>query len=102
MESEDHVYIPEEIDNNAMLQTFESKRGDEEIPEHIIVNNDKENLVPSHFEETKATLVGPITATTTNTMHSKLSLLKKKIDSNNNTNRLKPQTTVVSSAYVSV
>lgn len=104
MESEDHLYIPEEIDNNAMLQTFESKRGDEEIPEHIVVNNDKENLVPHHhLEEAKATLVGPITASATNTMHSKLSLLKKKIDSNNNSNRLKPPTVAAtSSAYASV
>ena len=86
MESEDHLYIPEEIDNNAMMQTFESKRGDEEIPEHIVVNNDKENMIPP-LEETKATLVGPISSTATNTMHSKLSLLKKKIDSNNNSNR---------------
>ena len=102
MESEDHLYIPEEIDNNAMMQTFESKRGDEEIPEHIVVNNDKENLVP-HFEETKATLIGPISTIVTNAMHSKLSLLKKKIDSNNNSNRLKPPTVVTSSSvYASV
>jgi|LauGreDrversion4_2_1035121.scaffolds.fasta_scaffold774170_1 hypothetical protein len=102
MDTEEHLYIPEEIEHNAMLQTFESKKGaDEEIPEQIVVHNDKENLIP--VEESKksgAILVGPINSALTNAMQSKLSLLKKKIESNNNiTNRL-PKSSATSSAYV--
>ena len=99
MESEDHLFIPEEIEHNAMMQTFESKRGEEDIPEQIVINNDKENLIP--IEETKgAILVGPITTATANAMHSKLSLLKKKIDSNN-TMSSRAAKTSSTSAYVS-